>query len=165
MNSQPSRCCVVCSRVAEQSAAAYLLFANPEGQRLYIQRWDKKLTRRRGAMTACQASHVIEIVALWVATGSLDFTFAKVTVAHDCQPSRSKRATGVSSGGVGRKYGSSYVGELDVDRSSLQLALATNPELLMDMLEELQEVLRSDEWAKPARLPLATEPARSASAA
>ena len=172
VNSQPSRCCAICGRAAENSGAAYFLSTSPEGEKLQVLNWDRRLAKIPGVRIACQPAHVIEIAAHWMATGSLELTFANLKPDKVSRPHQSaERALPriVKNHAPDQRDDSMadihFVGELCVDRASLPLAFVTQPELLATLLGALLEILERAERSIPPRTQLTPQTDRPASAA
>ena len=160
---QTSGCCTVCGRVVEHNNAAYLLTANLAATTMQIHHWDRKLARIRNSRAACGPDHVMEMAALWMATGSLGLFLAQTAFGQTLQPTQdalAARATATSAGH--RRPSTEPAGELSVDRPNLQQVFQTNPDLLISMLAALLDALRGDEKKEPLRQ-LPTQTGRPAS--
>lgn len=149
LNRKLSHYCAVCGHAVEDDAFAYLLTTNPATNRLTILRWNRNLSRIERARAACEPEHVLELVAHWMASGTLDLNFAQVIpfrVPQDPDSSPSVRSTHPCPQ-------PKSIGELTVNRESLQRVLENNPQALGSILDSLLEALQRDKNLEPATVP------------
>ena len=136
--------CVVCGQLVQGHSPAYLVSINSRTQWLRVQHWDRKLANAGGMRSVCQAAHVVELAALWVATGSLNLDFAQTGRARVQQ-------TKVKAVASKRRYAHPsplqpfLVLELSIDQSSARRALEADSGPLVRCLEALREALRRNE--------------------
>ncbi len=156
LNRKLSHYCAVCNQTVEDDAFAYLLTTNPAQNRLTILRWDRSLCQSERARAACEPEHVLEIVAYWMACGTLDLTFAQA--APFPIPPGQDRAPAARS--IRAHTQPKSIGELTVNRETLHQVLENNPQALASILDSLLEGLQRDRNIGPeadaiSRTPLA----------
>ena len=70
--------CRICQCERRQGEQWFLLVGNHWEDRLQILPWSERLSLGEGMHAACSPGHVQQLVAHWMATGSLDYPFAHV---------------------------------------------------------------------------------------
>jgi hypothetical protein len=150
MNPVPPRCRICqCEKADEEQW--FLLIANDWEDRLKVLSWSDGLSRGQGMHAACSPCHVQQLVAHWMATGSLDYPFAR-TVGRSMSafPSSEELSEFDTSFHLGKSHA---LGELAVHRESLRQLLMGNPESLVPVLDALVSALYqgaiSEEKAHP----------------
>lgn len=99
-----------------------------------------------GMQAACSPSHAQQLVAHWMATGSLDYPFAHVgAVAAPTAPLSEKTVNQDFSA----QAGSHVLGELAVHRESLRRLLMESPESLVPVLDALVSALYKSDNGDP----------------
>jgi hypothetical protein len=131
--SQPFAC-VVCGEEHLRPQHWFLLTENQWLNRVKILLWSDSLACQPGVLPVCCPEHVQELVAHWMATGSLNYPFAKVPGKRGTH-----RNTPVPWEADTRK--GTVVGELAVHRESLVRLLDENPQALTGMLDALMHGL------------------------
>jgi hypothetical protein len=118
--------CSICLEQRTEEEGWFLVTENSWTDRLKILGWNDTLALEPGVHAACGAAHVQQLVVHWMATGSLNYPFAR---SHAGERSRRKRA---------------HRPELDiraVHRESLSRVLRENPESLGSILSALISAL------------------------
>ena len=130
--------CRICQCERHHGEQWFLLVANHWEDRLRISPWSERLSLGEGMHAACSPSHVQQLVAHWMATGSLDYPFAHVGAVAAPAARRSEK-------GFNQDFsvlaGSRVLGELAVHRESLRRLLMENPESLVPVLDALVSAL------------------------
>ncbi|MBZ5720255.1 MAG: hypothetical protein LAO03_07720 [Acidobacteriia bacterium] len=143
MNSPRAYVCVICGELREGAEPWFLIANNRWQDKLRILQWNERLATQRGIHHACTAEHVQELVVHWMITGSLDSPFARAPRLG--QPSHGKRllhAAAEAKDADVDTSGARQIGELAVDRESMQRVLDENPHSLTAILEALLGALR-----------------------
>jgi hypothetical protein len=159
MNAQLPRC-RICQCEKRNGERWFLVTENNWEDRVKILPWSEKLARGRGAHGACSPSHVQQLVAHWMATGSLDYPFAR----HACKSAQASflEENALEGDLAPALEKSRPLGELAVDRESLKQVLIENPESLVPVLDALvtalDEVAIADEKSV---FPIPQEPNRN----
>ncbi len=146
-----SHYCAVCGHAVEDDTFAYLLTTNPATDRLTILRWNRNLSRIERSRAACQPEHALELVAHWMASGTLELNFSQVVpsrVPRDPESTLTVQSTCPCAH-------PKPIGELTVNRESLQGVLENNPQALGSILDSLLEALQRDKNAEPGIIPAA----------
>jgi len=142
MRASPLLLCAICGQVRRCPHGWFLLMEDRWRDRLKILRWNDSLARQEGTRCACSTAHVRELVAHWMATGSLDYPFASASAFDNWIDKCLDRNFGeeppapVVRGDV--------VGELAVNRESLRRALRDSTQSLSSTLEALLKALEKD---------------------
>ena len=126
--------CAVCGEEALRPLHWFLLTENQWLNRVKILLWSDALACQGGVLPVCCPEHVHELVAHWMATGSLNYPFAIVP------GEQAHRWDRVGSHEADTRKGT-VVGELAVHRESLSRLLEENPQALSGMLEALMNGL------------------------
>jgi hypothetical protein len=126
--------CAVCGEEHLHPQHWFLLTENRWMNRVKILLWSDMVACQTGVLAVCCAEHVQELVAHWMATGSLNYPFAnlpgeKVWRAADSQLDEADTRKGT------------VIGELAIHRESLSRLLAENPQALSGMLDALMSGL------------------------
>lgn len=155
MNRNLSPCCALCGlEKHEGDESWFLLLQNSWEDKVQVIAWDDRLTRKPSIFCACGPAHVEELVIHWMITGSLDYPFASSGPnkrSRFVQPDR-------PSPGVPLPISTQLIGELSVDRASVQRALNENPGSLGAILEELRFALDEQIVREAALLELEERP-------
>lgn len=143
--------CAICG---DEKAALdhWFLVAESRWQdRLKILHWDDQLAVQAGILHVCSPAHVQEIVVHWMATGGLDYPFARVPA----RPRRRalRREILESDHPEVNTEGVRQIGEISVDRENIGRVLSENPYSLSVILDALLGALQRD----PARTESAME--------
>lgn len=118
--------------------------------RVKVMQWNEILARQPGVHCLCSASHVRESVAHWMATGSLDYPFARALASEN----QATCSVEVEPSEPGPEVPSGHViGELAVHRESLERVLCQNPRSLSSILEALLDALRGESSEIQSRAP------------
>jgi hypothetical protein len=142
LKNQPT--CAVCGHWVGASAPIYMVSIQPKTQWLRIQHWDMHLAQEAGTRTVCQAAHVVELVALWMVTGSLDLEFVRISgvrpqVAQRQEPTGSRKL----------QSGSSQPGPFAVELRRNELSsghvLEADADRLVKSLDALLSAMRESE--------------------
>jgi hypothetical protein len=131
--------CRVCQVQCRTRENWFLLVENDWEDRVKILSWSEALSKRTGMHAVCSPSHVQQLVAHWMATGSLDYPFARVgagSTSTFCLSDASQ--SGNSFPGPG---GFHVLGELAVDRESVNRLLLEDPEALVPVLDAVLDLL------------------------
>jgi hypothetical protein len=144
VNRKLSHYCAVCGNPVENDALAYLLTTNSTTNRLTIFRWHKNLSRIERARAACEPEHALELVAHWMASGTLELDFAQATSCR--APRNADDALAIEPAHF--RAQPKPISELTVNRDSLQRVLEENPQALASILDSLLEALQRDKNAK-----------------
>ena len=131
---RPSSRCRICQCEKANGEQWFLVIGNYWEDRLRVLPWSERLAKGEGMHAACSPSHVQQLVAHWLATGSLAYPFAQ-------SPASATPAIPLM-GRVLRPEalvpdGRQALGELAVDRESLKRLLLENPESLVPVLDAL----------------------------
>jgi hypothetical protein len=126
--------CSICLEPRTEEDGWFLLTENSWTDRLKILSWNDALVSELGVHAACGAAHVQQLVVHWMATGSLNYPFAR---SHVGERTRRKRAHQSELDIRGAKV----IGELAVHRESLSRILRENPESLGSILAALISAL------------------------
>lgn len=154
MKWQTSRCCAVCDRAVEEREPTYLLCSHPGSLRLRVYRWDGDPAIATGDRLACQPGHVMEMAALWMATGSLSLTFARTI----CEPVRGPAQAAELKGNrrpdfASGKTRSNLIGELAIHPLAMEDHSPATADRLETGLNALKEAMERMEQQDPSRPP------------
>lgn len=144
MNSEGSVFCAICLVRHAGAAGWFLLTENRWIDRLKILSWNNGLASQAGMYAACGVAHVQQLVAHWMATGSLEYPFAYSEASGGISIPQ------CSSGPIRAEpdldnSGSTVLGELAVHRESLDRILLESPESLAGILSALRDALVDEE--------------------
>lgn len=145
--------CAICGE--EKSAADHwFLIAESRWQdKLKILHWDDRLAAQAGIYHACSPAHVQETVVHWMATGGLDYPFARLSARKRRRSDRCRAILLGESPEVDTS-GATQIGELSVHRESMTRVLSENPYSLSTILDALLSALQRDAGlAKPGLEP------------
>jgi hypothetical protein len=135
----------ICGEVCRDSFGWFLLVEDHWRDRLKILRWNEAVAQQDGTRCACCVAHVRELVAHWMATGSLDHPFASVSAFENWINKCLDRDFGTkptSHGVMGN-----VIGEVAVHRESLRYALRDGTQSLSSTLEALLRGLEENNEA------------------
>lgn len=142
MNDDSVPCCAICLEPKTENDGWFLLAENRWTDRLKIMGWNDALVERPGVQAACGAAHVQQLVVHWMATGSLNYPFARAAShGHGDQDCCSKSITFQAEPDI---QGSRILGELAVHRESLDRVLRESPESLSSILRALISALANN---------------------
>ena len=135
--------CTICGVHSTGDTGWFLVVQDSWLDRLKILHWNSGLAAQDGVHTVCGAMHVRELVAHWMATGSLEYPFAFLS-----SPQQELRiiefGTKKRGAAPAQLQSAVLIGELAVHRQSLDRALRENPQSLSGILEALLGALRDD---------------------
>jgi len=145
--------CKICQ--AEQSPEHnwFLLIENEWEDRIKILQWNDVLAKYPGVHCACSTAHTKQLVAHWMATGSLDHPFALAGDRQDGMGNHYHSKAGSSA--TPDVSGAVQLGELAVHRETLRKVLEENPHSLSSILEALVSGLERNQ--PPLSIQLAEE--------
>ena len=126
--------CAVCGEEHVRPLHWYLLTENSWLNRVKVLLWSDALACQPGVSAVCSPEHVQELVAHWMAVGSLNYPFARVPGEQERRVPTATRWEPDSGQGT-------VVGELAIHRESLSRLLAENPQALSVMLDALVSAL------------------------
>lgn len=140
MTDRGSLFCTICLIAKKNNELWFLLVENRWTDRLKILRWHDELASNPGFHAACCAAHVQELVIHWMTTGTLDYPFARTEACAHSPVSQGpvhlssiKEEPSIS--------GAEVLGELAVDRESIDRILVESPASLGAILSALQAAL------------------------
>lgn len=141
--------CTICGEERAPEQVWFLVAESHFEDKLKVLRWQDGLASRLGIYAACGAEHVEEMVVHWMTTGSLDYPFA--TVGR--KPERRRQRLSSLLHGIEEPdtRGAQLIGELAVDRESVQRALKEDPGALRVILDELVHALARETTGIAAR--------------
>ena len=129
--------CAICGEEKPDHDSWFLLAENHWEDKLKILQWNERLAK--SLALACGPTHVEELVIHWMTTGSLDYPFARTSTRprwRSRQPWSSSRDLDLT--------GVRQIGELAVDRESLERVLGEDPQSLQTVLDALMDALRQE---------------------
>ncbi len=129
--------CVICGEEKPDHDSWFLLAENQWEDKLKVLQWNKQLAKS-GAL-ACSPAHVEELVIHWMTTGSLDYPFARTSTRPRWRPRQPWRASCDLD-----MSGARQIGELAVDRESMERVLSDSPQSLQTILDALMDALRQE---------------------
>lgn len=138
--------CRVCQNEKQYGEEWFLVIGNYWEDRLRILPWTERLATAEGVHAICSPWHVQQLVAHWMATGSLDYPFAH-RLSRTSSATRSHGSFNVNSTVI---TGRQPLGELAVDRESLRRLLMERPESLVPVLDALVTALYSGREEMPS---------------
>ena len=143
MMTQQQVTCTICGARSTGDTGWFLVLQDSWLDRLKILHWNRGLAVQQGVHALCDAMHVRELVAHWMATGSLEYPFAFLS-----SPQQELRiiefGTKKRGAAPAQLQSAVLIGELAVHRQSLDRALRENPQSLSGILEALLGALRDD---------------------
>ena len=135
--------CTICGEHSTGDMGWFLVVQDSWLDRLKILHWNSGLAAEEGVHSVCDATHVSELVAHWMATGSLEYPFASLSFP--------KQKVRIIEFGTNKRGAASdefqnagLIGELAVHRESLERILQDNPQSLSGILEALLGALKQD---------------------
>ena len=136
MENQKGFTCTICGEYSNRGQGWFLIVEDSWLDRLKVLHWDETLAGHTQVHCLCSAPHVRELVAHWMATGSLAYPFASVsspaqTVTIGSSHKHPDPGTEIKIQNDG------LIGELAVHRESLERALSEHPQCLSTILEAL----------------------------
>jgi hypothetical protein len=143
--------CSICAESQSGQSNWFLLVEDKWLDRLKILHWNETLAVQPGVQCACSAAHAQGLVAHWMATGSLEYPFARSSPTDKRPPPKSHRKRGAERTVCSVPAGQ-LIGELAVDRKSLERVLVENPASLSSILEALLSALRGEPVVAEGRL-------------
>ena len=155
MESLQNQLCTICGEEKTAGQVWFLIAESHWEDKLRVLHWHDGLAKRSGVHRACCPAHVQELVAYWMTLGSLDHlcNMAVTTVGaaerrvRPTLPILTEPDTGEAR----------QIGELAVDRESLDRALNENPGSLQILLDELLDTLEREVSDTAARLESGSE--------
>jgi hypothetical protein len=139
MRETPLPGCTVCGRERTIESGWFLLIESRWQDKVKILRWHDLLALQQGVHKVCCAAHVQELVVHWMATGSLDYPFARVKAPTI----RSYVGRAMAPAELDTRAGQ-QIGELAIHRESIQRVLRESPHSLIAILDALLEALREE---------------------
>jgi hypothetical protein len=137
----PIPVCAVCGQEKSAGQVWFLLAESPWEDKLRILHWQDRLANRDHIHPACSPAHVQELVTNWMSMGTLDYPFPNVGSARAHSPRNVGGVRGVEELDT---RGIHQIGEIAVDRESLERALEENPDALQVVLDELTDALEQE---------------------
>ena len=135
--------CSICGEQKRAGQAGFLVLEDAWLDRLKILRWNHRLAAHPRVHFLCTPTHVGELVAHWMATGTVTYPLlsaGNLARKQDLMEHlESPETPAISSEGL--------IGELAVHRESLERALRDHPESLSSILNALLSAL---EYAAPS---------------
>ncbi len=131
--------CRICHVERAPGEPWFLVVGNDWEDRLKILCWNETLARQDRVHPACSPSHVQQLVAYWMATGSLNYPFA-TDASLEGGEKVGPRAHPLASP-IPNTDNTQAIGELAVDRASVKRLLLENPESLVPVLDALMTAL------------------------
>jgi hypothetical protein len=145
---RPAVRCRICQAENKGEVDWYAVIGNEWEDRVRILTWTEDLSGWAGVYSACCAPHVQKLVAHWMATGSLNYPFTRgIVSAAAVSGSRSPR--GVPDPWSSTEIGRQALGELAIDRESVNRAFLEDPESLATLLDAVGAVLSGAGIASP----------------
>ncbi|HVO80999.1 MAG TPA: hypothetical protein VMT28_09720 [Terriglobales bacterium] len=135
--------CAICGEEKSAEDRWFLITESRWQDKLKILHWDDRLAAQAGIYPACSPAHVQETVLHWMATGGLDYPFARVS-AMGRKRSGLRRGILLSEPEEVDTSGARQIGELSVDRESIRRVLSENPYSLSAILDALLSALERD---------------------
>ena len=129
--------CAICGEEKPDHDAWFLLAENQWEDKLKVLQWNEQLAK--SLALACSPAHVEELVIHWMASGSLDYPFARTSTRprwRSRQPWRASCDLDMT--------GARQIGELAVDRESMERVLSDSPQSLQTILDALMDALRQE---------------------
>lgn len=139
MRSASLQLCTVCGEEKAASQTWFLVAESHAQDKLAILQWEDEISYRRGMHRACCPAHVEELVVHWMASGTLDFPFALADDRLERKPGSCLPMVREADTRGARK-----IGELSVNRESMDRALRESPDSLQIILDELSDTLKRE---------------------
>lgn len=140
--------CTICGEAKLEGQVWFLIAESHWEDRLKILQWQEELANRRGMHQACCPAHVQELATQWMTDGNLDFLLASAEFGPDPRVTRSTLPIVLEPDTRGGRQ----IGELAVDRESVERALKSNPDSLLIILDELRDSLERETAGASTRL-------------
>lgn len=139
MEDQQRFICTICGQHNRGNQDWFLLVEDPWLDRLNVLHWNSALAGKEHVHCLCCTAHLRELVAHWMATGSLEYPFVLLTPPHERATIRGPREKRHDQHDQPRPAIpiTGLIGELAVHRESLQRALKEHPQCLFTILEAL----------------------------
>ena len=150
--------CTICEAAQSPEQNWFLLVQNQWDDRIKVLQWNASLASQPGVHCACSTAHAKQLVAHWMATGSLDYPFASSN--NSLKSGRRRLVSGPSASATADVSGAVQLGELAVHRESLRRVLEDNPHSLSSILDALVSGLERHQ--SPLSLRIAEEDVPSA---
>jgi len=129
--------CAICGEEKPDDDSWFLLAENQWEDKLKILQWNDRLAKFMAL--ACSPAHVEELVIHWMTAGSLDYPFARTSTRPRWRSRQPWRAScDLDMTGVRQ------IGELAVDRESMERVLSDTPQSLQTILDALMDALRQE---------------------
>lgn len=130
--------CTICGEDQQAGPSWYLVVEDRWQDKLKILHWEARLAAVTGIHSVCCVSHLQQLVVHWMTTGSVDHPFARAEFRLD---SYRRRRTPRPQMEVLESGAVRQIGELSVDRESMQRVLGERPESLQAILDALLSAL------------------------
>jgi hypothetical protein len=142
--------CAICGEEKSEDDHWFLVTESRWQDKLKVLHWDDHLAAQAGIYHICSPAHVQETVLHWMATGGLDYPFARVSAVR----TRSAMRPGILLSEPQEVDTSSarQIGELSVDRESISRVLSENPYSLSVILDALLSALQRDTNAVESKM-------------
>ena len=152
MQTQESEC-AICGRRRASEDGWFLLTESRWQDKITILQWHDQLAGQHGVLRVCNASHAQRLVVHWMATGGLDYPFAR-TKKEKSDVQRKERLP--ESHNV-ELHGARPIGELAIHRESIQRVLRDSPHSLTAILDALLCALERTQAPSEAPMDVETE--------
>lgn len=129
--------CAICGEEKPHQDSWFLLAENQWEDKLKILQWNERLAK--SVALACSPAHVEELVIHWMTTGGLDYPFARTSTRPRWRLRQPWRASSDLD-----MTGVRQIGELSVDRESMERVLSDSPQSLQTILDALMDALRQE---------------------
>lgn len=140
MENQKRFMCTICGEYTNHGQGWFLVVEDSWLDRLKVLHWNEGLAGHAQMHCLCSAAHVRELVAHWMATGSLAYPFASVSSPAQKVSIRASKK-GLEASTKLEIHSDWLIGELAVHRQSLERALSEHPQCLSTILEALTGAL------------------------
>jgi len=130
--------CSICGDAEPDASFWFLVRENYLQDKVQILHWNERLAGGVGVHPACSAAHVQEMVVHWMTTGSLSYPFALVR-QRDPDARRGRERSRSTQREIRENR---PIGELAVDRESMQRVLSESPHSLRTILDALLSALQ-----------------------
>lgn len=131
MQTQTSEC-AICGQRRTSEDGWFLLTESRWQDKITILQWHDQLAGQQGVQPVCNSSHAQELVVHWMATGGLDYPFARTQGQKEMQ--RTRR---VQESCTVDLRGARPIGELAIHRESIHRILRDSPHSLTAILDAL----------------------------
>ena len=146
----PGHVCTICQKEKLDQEDWFLMIESPWDDRLKVLQWNDIFATHQGVHAACSPAHVQELVAHWMATGSLAHPFAR-TNQRPAERLMGRRKPGwAAEMDKLNASGIRQLGELAVHREALNRILLQNPESLVSVLDALVSGLNNGQATEVA---------------